>query len=97
MCWPGNATGAPLNKRNWYVPDNLPKAITEPLKVIAPMAAPRTARADCPADRVALGLTIEGSRLGHRRHGNEHRRQADHAVEEDHQLRHLRHLDVLAR
>jgi hypothetical protein len=41
MCWPPKVTGAPWNRRNLYLPESLPKAITEPLKVIAPMAAPR--------------------------------------------------------
>ena len=41
MCCPAKTTGAPWNKRNLKLPDNLPNAITEPLKVIAPMAAPR--------------------------------------------------------
>jgi len=34
-------------------------------------------------------------RLGHRGHRDEHRGQADHAVEERHQLGHLGHLDRL--
>ena len=34
-------TGAPWNRRNLYLPESLPKAITEPLKVMAPMAEPR--------------------------------------------------------
>ncbi|MNS38235.1 hypothetical protein D3C72_704780 [compost metagenome] len=41
LCWPANCTGAPWNRRNLYLPDSLPKAITEPEKVMAPMAAPR--------------------------------------------------------
>ena len=40
MCWPANITGAPWNSRNLYLPDSLPKAITEPEKVIAPTKAP---------------------------------------------------------
>ena len=40
MCWPENTTGAPWNSRNLYLPDSLPKAITEPENVIAPTNAP---------------------------------------------------------
>ena len=40
MCWPGNVTGAPWNRRNLYLPDSLPNAITEPEKVIAPTNVP---------------------------------------------------------
>jgi hypothetical protein len=34
-CWPGKAIGAPLMR-----PDNLPKAMTEPENVIAPIKVP---------------------------------------------------------
>src|SRR3954470_15673441 len=40
MCWPAKLTGAPWNRRNLYLPDNLPNAITEPEKVIAPTKVP---------------------------------------------------------
>ena len=40
MCWPEKLTGAPWNNLNLYLPDNLPKAITEPEKVIAPTKVP---------------------------------------------------------
>src|ERR1700674_2431213 len=40
MCWPRYTTGAPLNKRNWYLPESLPNAITEPENVIAPTNVP---------------------------------------------------------
>jgi hypothetical protein len=40
LCWPANCTGAPWNRRNLYLPLSLPKAMTEPLKVTAPMKAP---------------------------------------------------------
>ncbi len=39
-CWPRKLTGAPWNRRNLYLPDNLPNAITEPEKVIAPTKVP---------------------------------------------------------
>ncbi len=41
QCWPAKVTGAPRKTRSLYLPESLPKAITEPLKVIAPIAAPR--------------------------------------------------------
>ena len=41
LCCPANCTGAPWNRRNLYLPESLPNAITEPLNVTAPMAAPR--------------------------------------------------------
>ena len=41
MCWPLKVTGAPWKSRNLYFPESLPKAMTEPLKVIAPIAAPK--------------------------------------------------------
>jgi hypothetical protein len=70
--------------------------MTEPLKVMAPMAAPSASSSRLPPGwRVALGHDAEGPGLGHRRHGDEHRRQADHAVHEGHQLGHLGHLDAL--
>ena len=40
MCWPANTTGAPWNRRNLYLPDSLPKAITDPEKVMAPTKVP---------------------------------------------------------
>ncbi len=46
-------------------------------------------------DGVALLDDREGVRLGHRRNGDEHRGQTDHAVHEGHQLGHLGHLDAL--
>ena len=49
QCWPLNCTGAPWNRRNLYLPESLPKAITEPLKVMAPMAAPRNSSRRFPA------------------------------------------------
>jgi hypothetical protein len=49
MCCPANCTGAPWNRRNLYLPDSLPNAMTEPLKVMAPMAAPRNSSSRLPA------------------------------------------------
>ena len=54
MCWPEKVTGAPWNKRNLYLPLSLPKAITEPLKVMAPMAAPRNNSSRLPAGMSAV-------------------------------------------
>ena len=52
-------------------------------------AACRAGRHERPGD------DAERIRLDGRRDGDEHRRQADHAVHEGDQLRHLRHLDAL--
>ena len=49
LCCPANCTGAPWNRRNLYLPDSLPKAMTEPLKVMAPMAAPKNNSRRLPA------------------------------------------------
>jgi hypothetical protein len=92
-----NCTGAPWNRRNLYLPDSLPKAITEPLKVMAPMAAPRNSSSRLPPGMAHRPWRdAEGPGLGHGGDGDEHRRQADHAVHERHQLGHLGHLDRLA-
>ncbi len=48
-CCPAKLTGAPWNKRNLYLPESLPNAMTEPLKVIAPMAAPKKSSNRLPA------------------------------------------------
>ncbi len=40
VCWPVNWTGAPWNKRNLYLPESLPKAMTDPENVIAPTNVP---------------------------------------------------------
>ena len=96
QCWPPKVTGAPWNRRNLYLPLSLPKAMTEPLKVMAPMAAPRnSSKLVAEGDQAALGRDAEGPGLGHRGHRDEDRRQADHAVHEGHQLGHLGHLDAL--
>ena len=39
-CWPANTTGAPWNSRNLYLPESLPKAMTDPENVIAPTKVP---------------------------------------------------------
>ena len=39
-CWPAKVTGAPWKRRNLYLPDSLPKAMTEPEKVMAPTKVP---------------------------------------------------------
>ena len=39
-CWPAKVTGAPWNRRNLYLPESLPKAMTEPEKVMAPTKVP---------------------------------------------------------
>ena len=47
-CWPANVTGALLMR-----PDNLPKAITDPENVIAPMKVPMKSSSLLP---VGMGL-----------------------------------------
>jgi len=49
MCWPGKITGAPWNRRNLYLPESLPKAITEPEKVIAPTKVPMNSSSRLPS------------------------------------------------
>ena len=58
LCWPANCTGAPWNSRNLYLPESLPNAITEPLKVIAPIAAPRNSSSRLPSGIAAPGGTM---------------------------------------
>ncbi|MNW05583.1 hypothetical protein D3C71_2018470 [compost metagenome] len=48
QCWPANCTGAPWNRRNLCLPESLPNAITEPLNVMAPIAAPRNSSSRLP-------------------------------------------------
>ena len=75
-----NVTGAPWKTRNLYLPESLPKAITEPLKVIAPIErAEEQLEPVAGRDRIAppRGDDAERVRLDHRGDGDEHRRQAD--------------------
>ena len=51
QCWPLKVTGAPWKTRILYLAESLPQAITEPLKVIAPIAAPRIS-----SSRLPLGI-----------------------------------------
>ncbi|MCY1224179.1 hypothetical protein D9M72_363250 [compost metagenome] len=53
ICWPANATGAPWNSRNLYLPDSLPKAMTEPEKVMAPTKVPMNSSKRLP---VGMGM-----------------------------------------
>ncbi|VVE59723.1 hypothetical protein PTE30175_05633 [Pandoraea terrae] len=52
MCWPANTTGAPWNRRNLYLPESLPKAMTEPEKVIAPTKVPMNSSMRLPAGNI---------------------------------------------
>ena len=63
-CWPLNCTGAPWNRRNLYLPLSLPKAITEPVKVTAPMKAPSASSTRLPpgmAPPLAVMAKAQGS------------------------------------
>jgi hypothetical protein len=64
MCWPGKLTGAPWNRRNLYLPDSLPKAITDPENVSAPTKVPMNSSSRLPngsaVSRVAM-LKAQGS------------------------------------
>ena len=75
-------------------PESLRKAMIEPVKVMAPMAAPSDISTRlCGVDR-ARHADAEGFRRveGGRRH--QHRRQADQRMERRDQLRHRRHGDA---
>ena len=51
MCWPEKVTGLPLT-----LPDNLPKAMIEAVKVIAPMNAPIKSSIFCAPEWSCAGL-----------------------------------------
>jgi hypothetical protein len=73
----------------------LPKAITDPENVIAPTKVPMNSSIGCRWGSAALGDDVERPGLGHAGDRDEHRGQADHAVHERDQFRHLGHLDAL--
>ena len=76
------------------LPLSLANAMTEPEKVMAPMATPRLISIRlCDEDRARLA-DVEGLRAVERRGRNEHRCQPDEAVERGHQLRHRGHRDA---
>ncbi len=58
MCWPANCTGAPWNRRNLYLPDSLPKAITEPEKVMAPTKVPMNSSTRLPSGSTLSSASV---------------------------------------
>ena len=89
MCWPGNVIGAPLISAC-----SLANAISEPEKVIAPMARPSD---------ISIRLSVwmwsgvpmpNASRRVQRGRRDEHRGETDQRVERRDQLRQRRHLDA---
>ncbi|MNK62730.1 hypothetical protein D3C87_819170 [compost metagenome] len=58
MCWPLKLTGAPWNRRNLYLPDSLPKAITEPENVMAPTKVPMNSSKRLPMGSASPCLAI---------------------------------------
>jgi hypothetical protein len=82
MCWPWKPTGAPWNSRNLYLPDSLPKAITEPRKgdrADDGAEEQLEAVAHGNAGRPSSSAMPQRRGLGHGGHRDEHRGQADHA------------------
>ena len=76
------------------LPFNLRKAITEPEKVIAPIATPSPISTRL-TWRIPSGLDDpEGVRVEEGGRADQHRRHADQRVEGGDQLRHGRHLDA---
>ena len=78
-------------------PDSLAKAMTEPVKVMAPMATPSDISIRLAACDVAGRADAEGLRRIERAGRHEHRGKADERVEGRHQLRHRRHRDAPGR
>ena len=58
MCCPPKRTGAPWNRRNLYLPDSLPKAITEPENVTAPTKVPMNSSSRFPNGSGVLRVAI---------------------------------------
>ena len=74
------------------LPFSLAKAMTDPEKVMAPIATPSDiSRIEARFD-VAGCADIESRRREKRRPGDEHSRHTDQRVKRRNQLRHLRHL-----
>ena len=89
-----NTTGAPLNKRNLYLPESLPNAMTEPENVIAPTNVPMNSSTDCRKGsdvRGGASPNAEGSATA--ANAMSDGRQTDQRVEEGDEFGHLRHLD----
>ena len=86
-CRPGSSTGLPV-----ILADSLPKAITDPENVTAPISTPRYIS-------ISWIVCLGGRHADRHRRideigvADEHRGEPDHAVHERDQLGHLRHLD----
>jgi hypothetical protein len=80
--------GRELDRRPNMMPCSLAKAITEPVKVMAPMTMPAESSPISTALSVPRLLVDEGA------DGDQHRGHTDEAVQCRHQLRHGRHLDA---
>ena len=89
LCWPGKVIGAPLISAC-----SLANAISEPEKVMAPIARPERHLDQALRVDVAQRADAERFRRVQRRRGDEDRRQADQRMEGRDQLRQRRHLDA---
>ena len=88
-CRTGSRIGLPD-----MLPFNLRKAITEPEKVIAPIATPSPISTRLTGnDRAVAVDDAERGRIEEGRRADQHRRHADEAVESRDQLRHRGHRD----
>ena len=77
-------------------PDSLAKAMTEPVKVMAPMATPSAISIRLAAWMAPRLADAEGLRRIERAGGDEHRGETDERVERRDQFRHHRHRDARA-
>ena len=89
LCWPGNVIGAPLISAC-----SLANAISEPEKVMAPIARPERHLDQALGVDVARRADAERLRRVQRRRGDEHRGEADQRMERRDQLRQRGHLDA---
>ena len=76
------------------LPLSLAKAISEPAKVMAPMATPRLISIRLWVRMAPSAADAEGVGRIERRAGDQHRGQADQRMERRHQLRHGGHGDA---
>ena len=76
-------------------PSSFRKAMTEPVKVMAPMATPSAISNSEPPWMVPTRADAEGLRRVERAGGDQHGREADQRVEGRDELRHRRHRHAL--
>ena len=88
-CWPGNVIGAPFISAC-----SLANAISEPEKVIAPIASPSDISIRLCVWILPDGADAERLRRVQRGRRHEHRGQTDQRVERRDELRQRRHLDA---